>query len=502
MQVHRWGAALGAMLSIIQPASAQDVTLTARDGGLALIGQLQGYDGEFYRIETNYGLLTVDGQGVNCDGPGCPDLTAPVSSLRIVGSADTGLRLLSPLLASFASSRGLAFEPVDGSEVAALINDPKTGKAVAEFQFTAATPDAARAALGAGRAELIIGAVVEPDFGSRALALDTLVPIVATDNPTPLISTADLALALTGKVQNWRDVGGPDMPIVLHALTPDADLQRALQARLGQPVAAAVLHKDMAALAAAVARDPWALAVTGRTMQGAAKALLLTDSCGFPLLPSPLAVKAEDYPLTLPIFLLTPRRRLPLVAREFLDFLATPAAQATIRTAGFIDRGAERQAMTADGFRLINAIQGAGNEVTLPDLKRLVAGMAGADRLSLTFRFEDGSSRLNAQSATNLDDLARLLETGAFQDSSLVFAGFSDGSGTAEANLDLSRARAESVAAALRVAAPDLSESQIPKVDAYGETMPMACDATASGRQLNRRVELWIRPAVTDSLAP
>jgi phosphate transport system substrate-binding protein len=500
---HRWRAAIFAVLITYQTAYAQDVTLTARDGGITLFGQLQGFDGEFYRIDTSYGLLTVDGQGVICDGPGCPDLTTPKALVRIVGAPDAGKTLLPPLLQAFAVARGFGVTTTNDDDFKVAFTDPVTNKTLAEFSFAALSPDASRAALTAGRAELSIAAAVEPDFGHRALALDALLPIMATDNPMPRISTTDLARALTGEVTNWAQIGGPDMPIVLHALTPDTDLQRALEARLGKPVAATVLHQDLARLATAVARDPWALAVTGRAMQGAAKALPLTDSCGFPLLPSPLAVKAEDYPLSLPIFLLTPRRRLPLFAREFLEFLATPAAQTAIRTAGYIDRSPTRQAMTADGLRLINAIQGAGDEVTLPDLKRLVAGMAGADRLSLTFRFEDGSSQLDAHSRENLIDLARLLETDEFKGESLVLAGFSDGSGAALANLDLSRARAETVAAALKDQTPDLDESLIPAVDAFGEIMPMACDATAPGRQLNRRVELWIKPgAATGSPAP
>lgn len=497
-----WCVAGCAALMIMQPASAQDVTLTALNGGIALNGLLQGYDGEFYRIETSYGLLTVDGQGVICDGPACPDLTSPKAVIRFVGAPDAGFAVLPALVAAFSASRGLGYERGTDAAFASTITDPATGKTLATFSFTAMAPDAAHSALAEGRAELMVAAAVEPDFGHRALAMDALLPIMAADNPTARISTANLARALTGEVTNWRDVGGPDMPIVLHGLADDTDLARALSARLGQPMAAAVQHPDMTSLAMAVARDPWALAVTGRAMQGAADALPLTDSCGFPLLPSALAVKAEDYPLSLPIFLLTPRRRLPLFARQFLEFLATPAAQDSIRAAGFIDRSPQRQAMTADGLRLINAIQGAGDEVTLPDLKRLVDGMAGADRLSLTFRFMDGSSALDANSRENLTDLARLLQTDAFKGEALVFAGFSDGSGAASANLNLSRARAESVAAALRLEAPDLAEDLIPKVDAYGETMPMACDTTAPGRQLNRRVELWIKPSPTNTPAP
>ncbi len=51
---------------------ADDVTLKSRDGAIELSGTLLGFDGEFYRVETQYGELTVDGSGVLCEGPGCP----------------------------------------------------------------------------------------------------------------------------------------------------------------------------------------------------------------------------------------------------------------------------------------------------------------------------------------------------------------------------------------------------------------------------------------------
>lgn len=486
-----WRAAVFAALLVPVLAQAQDVTLTSRDGALALSGSLQGYDGEFYRIDSKYGPLTIDAQGVICDGPACPDLTAPKSIIRVVGVADAGGALLPPLVAAFAKSRGLTL--VQGNPL--VLTDPATGKTLAEFSFMPATPDEARTALLAGRAELILAAATEPDLGSRAVALDALVPIVATDNPVPGISTPDLARALSGEVTNWAQIGGPDMPLVLHALTADSDLQRALSARLGRKIEATVTHPDLASLANAVARDPWALAVTGRAASAAARTLPLSDSCGFPLLPSRLAVKAEDYPLSLPIYLLTPRRRLPLVAREFLEFMALPEAQAAVAAAGYVDRLPEQQPMTADGLRLINAIQGAGEETTLGDLKRLVDLMDGADRLSLTFRFEDGSTDLDAHSRENLSDLARLLEAGQFKGQTLVLSGFSDGSGAAAANLDLSLSRAAGVLAALKAAAPSLPDDRLPRVEAFGEALPMACDETAAGRRLNRRVELWMKPA-------
>jgi len=488
----KWcGVAIVAALLFSQGGMAQDITLTSRDGSLSLSGTLQGYDGEFFRIDTGYGLLTVDGQGVTCDGPACPDMMAPKAVIRFVGAADAGRTLLPELFAAFARSRGMTFEAGN----LAIVRDPVTGETLAELSFDPLDPVAAREAVLSGAAQMMLASVTEPDMGSHAVALDALVPIMAPGNPIPRISTTDLARVLAGEIENWSAIGGPDMPLVLHGLGPGADLQKALAARLGRDVVPQVQHKTLAELAEAVAKDPWAVAVTQRAMLGRARALPLTDSCGFPLLPTRLAVKAQDYPLTLPVFLLTPRQRLPLVAREFLEFLSSPQAQGAVAKAGFIDRRAERQPMTADGLRLINAIKGAGSETTLDDLKRLVATMDGADRLSLTFRFDGGTTTLDAASQSSLTDLAQMLEAGLFKGQALTLAGFSDGSGAAGANLDLSRNRAEAVLAALQRLVPGMPEDQLPQVQAFGEALPMACDETGAGRRLNRRVELWLKPA-------
>lgn len=475
---------------------AQDVTLTSRNGALAIDGTIITYDGQYYRVLTPYGPMTVDAQGVICGGPGCPDLTAPKAVIRLVGDADAGRSLIAPLFAAFAESRGLQFMPAQGSDAPVRLLDPSTGKVRAEIFFRALPPDGARLAVEGDRAEMMLSAVTLDELSSRALALDALQPIVAPDNPTPRLSTADLVRVLKGEIKNWSELGGPDMPLVLHALPPQSDLQRALATRLGQPVMASVTHPDLDSLVRAVVRDPWALAVTGRTHIGGARPITLTDSCGFPLDPTPLAVKAEDYPLTLPVFLLTPKRRLPLMAREFLEFLANPAADAAVASAGYVNRAPERHALAEDGLRLINAIRGAGEETGLADLKRLTTAIEGADRLSLTFRFEDGSARLDAHSRDNLADLARMISAGMLDGQTLILAGFSDGSGAAEANRKLSEERAWAVRDALVAAAPDMPDALLPQIEAFGEALPMACDNTAAGRRLNRRVELWLRPAV------
>ncbi|HMO06285.1 MAG TPA: OmpA family protein [Paracoccaceae bacterium] len=491
-----WRAALALAATVLaSPAASQDATLTARDGGLSLSGELIAFDGEVYRIATAYGPLTVNAEGVICTGPACPALTFPRARIAVTGASDPGLRLMPPLWAAFARARGLRLDPSAGPGWQATLSDPATGEALADLAFAPAPAGAATAALRDGRATLAVLAEAPEGLNSRALGAEALVPVASRDNRLPRLATADLARMLSGQAATWAAAGGPDMPVVVHALDPGDALGAAAAARLGPGgLAPAVLHPDAGALDAAVARDPWAVALTAAGRVSAARILPLTDSCGFALPATEVEVRAGDYPLTVTWHLVAPRRRLPLILREFLEFTATDAAQAAVAAAGLTDRRALRAPLAADGRRILGAVRAGGAEVPLAELQRLAAAMEGGERLSVTFRFEDGSSRLDAASETALADLAAAIAARAFDGWRLTLAGFSDGSGAAATNLALSRSRAEAVRATLARIAPDLSPDDLPAGEAWGEAPPRARDTTEAGGRINRRVEVWLHP--------
>ena len=66
-------------------------------------------------------------------------------------------------------------------------------------------------------------------------------------------------------------------------------------------------------------------------------------------------------------------------------------------------------------------------------------------RLTVSFRFEPGSSRPDAQSRSNIEQLARALEAGEFDSKEVIFAGFSDGVGPAAGNRQIALKRAGAV---------------------------------------------------------
>jgi phosphate transport system substrate-binding protein len=501
------------------PLAAQDVLLRSHDGAVELEGDLLGFDGEFYRLDTIYGELTVDGSGVTCEGPGCPDLEAFVARAVFSGAPIIGRVLLPSLLEAFAIRDGYVLrrhDPQGGDLRLTLHARGDEATLLGDFRFRLTSSDEGLADLLANEADIAMSLrearagelerAQEAGLGDlttparmRVLALDALVPVVAPDNPVQSLSLGALSRVLSGEVGNWSALGGPDAPIDLHLWAPETGIGQATADHAllkgGAALAAdAVPHRDGAALANAVSANPFAFGLTPRSEQGRTWELALRGPCGFALRAERRTVKTEDYPLTAPLLLYLPARRLPKLIRDFIAYLDDPSAQLVIRRAGFVDQAPEEIGIAAQGDRFANAIAMAGAETGLEELQRMVALLAPLRRLTTTFRFEAGSARLDVQSRSNVERLADALQLGLYDNRRLVFVGFSDSQGAAAGNREIALRRAEAVRDAVVAMAETARLDRIDmSVDAFGEAMPMACDETAWGRQVNRRVEVWVR---------
>lgn len=498
----RCAASLAAVVLAAPAAQAQDVLLQSRDGGISVSGTLLSYDGEFYRIQSEFGDLTLDAQALECDGPGCPDLLGFVPEIIVGGSRTIGEALLPALLAAFAAESGLLLERREGVDGTVLaLRSPGEARELARFAVDFSNSTSGLAALQAGAADIALTLVPlrAPGYRLRAVALDAFVPLVGRENRLEAISLPDLTAILAGGITSWAALGGPDLPIRVHMRDAGSGVQRALEAQvfapLGlRPAPQAVRHASDGALAVAVADDPLGIALGLRSAAGEARMLPLRGACGLGREATALAIKAGDYPLVLPLLVQTRAARLPLKARRFLAFLGGDGVEPAVAAAGFIDQGTEAQGLAQQGVRLANAIAAAGEETPLEELQRLAAALRGAERLSPTFRFEAGRRSLTPQSETNVARLAEALESGRYAGREMVFVGFTDGDGPAAANLRLARERAEAVRRAVLQAAPlfDTATASL-VIEAFGEAMPMDCDDTEAGRQVNRRVEVWLR---------
>lgn len=499
-------------------AWSQDVTLTSRDGSVEIIGTLLGFDGEFYRVETQFGELTVDGSGVLCDGPGCPNLSAFVAEVTFSGSSTMAEVLLPALVEGYALRNGLQARrnELDDAHFEYVLGMEGDSSPMARFVFRVGNTDEGFADLLAKEADLVMALrEIRPDENDRAreaglgdltaasrsriLALDAIVPVVAPDNPVRRISVPQLADVFAGKIDNWSKLGGPDAPISLNLPSAGSGLAQGVEDQLMAPndqelEGEIIRHERSSVLAETVATDPFAIGMASFAESGIARALTLTGSCGFSLAASRRTIKTEDYPLTAPMFLYLPVRRLPKIAREFLAYTRSPAAQIVIRRSGFVDQTPELINVSVQGDRLTNAILSAGEETPLEELQRMLGLLAPMQRLSLSFRFETGSARPDAQSRANIIQLARALEAGELDARKVLFVGFSDGEGPATGNRRIALARARAVRRAVLKAAEAANLANV-EIDlaAFGEALPMACDDSKWGRKVNRRVEVWVR---------
>ncbi len=508
-------AAIFAALFVCAPVSAQEVTLQSSGGELSLTSRIMGYDGQFLQIETRYGPLTLDYAAVDCFGVGCPDPDSYVPVVRLAGAARMAEVLLPALIDSFAHLEGLttSTDLTDETHFRIALIDADDIE-VAQFAFHSSNTDEGFADFIALQADVVmatrevrdaeieraseagLGQLDDPEQ-SRILGIDGLVPVASPSPDLQEISLQNLAQAFRGRIANWSEIGGPDLPLTLH-LGPENDGQ--LQGfvdrvvRLGgKSLSESVVHyPSFDALERAVASIPGALGVMPYDQTRFAQPLALRDACGILAEPVLTSLKTEDYPLTSPLFLYLPGRRLPQISRDFLAFLRSPQAQLVVRRSGFVDQGAIPIPMDAQGQRFVNAIAAAGPEMPLTELQRMVRILAPRTRMSTSFRFEVGSTKLDAQSRSNLYNLAQAIRDGDYDNQTLMLVGFSDGRGAASANRDLSSARAEAVKRALNDILGSFSDKVVVETEAFGEALPMGCDDTEWGRQLNRRVELWV----------
>ncbi len=115
------------------------------------------------------------------------------------------------------------------------------------------------------------------------------------------------------------------------------------------------------------------------------------------------------------------------------------------------------------------------------------------DILEVTFKsdflFDVDSSIVKPGGYAEIDRLARILNQ--YPQTKIRIEGHTDSTGSEEYNLRLSQRRAEAVKQLL--VSRGVADYRITTIG-YGESRPKASNATPAGRQLNRRVEIYIVP--------
>lgn len=416
-------------------------------------------------------------------------MTQPI--IRLHGSNTVGEKLAPVLLEAFLTQQGAANFSwrKQSSEIersVAFIDDGKTntvqlhahGSSTAFKDLLAGKADIGMSSRRISNDEVTKAMSVLGDLSKigneHIIALDGLAVIVNQNNTLKSISTEVLAKVFAGEITRWSQLGGADKPIVVIARDDNSGTFDTFNSLVLKKFEKTLTDKakrfeSSTELSVAVAQDETAIGFIGLDFISYNKALAISEGADTsPIYPTRFTISTEDYALSRRLYLYTPTSA-SQTAKDFAQFAISEQGQALVEQTGLISQNIKvEKTFVLEGAPLsYNRYAETGQ------------------RLSLNFRFNQGENDLDNKGKRDLERLIRFMEQNSGR--RLVLMGFSDSVGAEETNTDLALRRA-------KVIERELVSRGIPvlAVESYGEMLPIANNDTDSGRERNRRVEVWV----------
>lgn len=281
------------------------------------------------KIALALGLLLVTAIS-GCDSGPSPQST-PVQTLSIKGS-DTMVHLVSSWTEEFMKAHAEVDISVtgggSGTGIAALING---------------TTDICAASRGMQEKERKLAEANKVSPVEIPVARDGIVLIVHPKNPVNSLTIDQLRRIYTGKISNWKEVGGLDTPILLLSRESSSGTFVFFQEHVLNKEdfsSSARLLPGTSALVQSVAADRGAIAYVGlgfaAEAKGTAKTLgIQAEGQPSPVIPSEETVRSGAYAVSRPLFFYTngaPKG----TAKQLIDFCLSPAGQKIVRETGYV----------------------------------------------------------------------------------------------------------------------------------------------------------------------
>ncbi|MUT72549.1 substrate-binding domain-containing protein [Stutzerimonas frequens] len=412
--------------------------------------------------------------------------------LRIHGSNTVGAKLAPMLVAGLFEAKGLQSVRIApagkeneqrvtalderGKTIQALVAAHGTGTGFAGLKDGTADLAAASRPIKQSEAQSLaaLGDMRSAE-SEQVIAIDGLAVIVHPDNPVHSLSVEQVARLFSGEIANWRELGGANAAVELHARddqsgTYDTFKELVLGSQGKTLATNATRYESNDALSLAVSRRNGAIGFVGLASVGKSKALAITDGDSQPMAPATALVATEDYPLSRRLFLYADPQKQSKWTREFLTFVHSPAGQAIVEKSGYV-----AQAIAPIRLPL---------QTTMPEAYQQLA--KEAQRLTVNFRFAEGSAQLDNKAQRDVQRLIDYLNSHDKQMNAAVLVGFGDARNDPARTALLSKLRAMAVRRELARGGILVKE-----INGLGDQLPVASNSEA-GRIKNRRVEVWV----------
>ena len=500
-------------------AVGNTVTLSTVDGSTSLQGEILDYDGSTYTLRTTSGDFVVRASETICDGDTCPALNAETTNLSIAGSgtitADLIPQLTEAYFGQISSSlernddmRGVTYfeirREVGNDLLMTLLHtnssmgfqDLVKGDLHAAFTTRSANEEEQLSATNAGMNPL------RSEAQESVIAYDGLLVVTHPDNPVRAVSEMDIAKIYAGELSDWADLGREAGQINVYVREENSNSRDLLHDVLLHPnrktlSANLIVLESDAEIAKAVSSDPDAIGLTSFVHRDAVNALEIEGVCGIRTPATEFTIKTGEYLLARPVYFYHNTEIAHEGVTGFAKFLSSRDGQSAIREAGFVDREIISKPLNAQGLRVSHTVMVNEALENIEGTRSMLELMSRSERLSTTVRFKNGSVDLDTTAYEDLEALAELIKSPAYEGSYFYFMGFSDSIGSADLNQLLALQRAEIVRQALVSRYPDLADRIGVRSVGFGELSPLACNETRPGRNVNRRVEVWVQDPMT-----
>jgi phosphate transport system substrate-binding protein len=413
--------------------------------------------------------------------------------LRIQGSNTIGAALGPALVEGLLREQGLLkihSDTADKANELRIVSETSQGRRV-EVELAAHGSSTGFAALKNGSADLAASSRPIKDsellslesFGDlkspaaeQVIAIDGLAIILHPQNPLNQLDTVQLARIFSGEVKTWEELGGSGGTIHLYARddqsgTYDTFKELVLSSRGKNLSSTAKRFESSEQLSDAVSADPQGIGFIGLPYVRQAKAVAIVDGQSQAMLPLNSLIATEDYPLSRRLFFYLPPTGKNPWAQALVAFAQSSKGQAIVAANGFIAQTVQAMAVAP------NALMPEGYQA----LSR------HAQRLSVNFRFDEGSANLDSKARQDLSRVLDYIEQHDKADRQVTLVGFGDAKDDpARADL-LSKLRAMAVRRELVKSGVVLRE-----IRGFGAEMPVAANSADEGRIRNRRVEVWV----------
>jgi phosphate transport system substrate-binding protein len=318
------------------------------------------------------------------------------------------------------------------------------------------------------------------DFTSASaehiIAIDGLAVIINQENALRSLSTSQIAQVFSGEIKTWEELGGTGGAIHLYARddnsgTFDTFKELVLTANGKSLTASSKRFESSEQLSDAVSQDPQGIGFIGLPYIREAKALAVTAGQSLPMLPSATLVATEDYPLSRRLFFYAPPAANNPWAQELLKFTHSEKGQAIVAQIGFIPQTVSAVKVNASS--------------SMPATYRELANQA--QRLTVNFRFQQGSASLDNKALRDIERLQEYLMANNKTYHNVVLVGFGDPKVDETHAMIMSKWRGQ-------VVRRELSKKKIiiDKIIGFGAELPVANNLGDDGRIKNRRVEVWV----------